>query len=110
MKISTKLLIAFAAVTLSLAGVSRADSAPFTVGNSYKIFFAPTSAQQAAELPTGAVKITATAGDWIKIEYSVSSNKRNASDPGKIDAVSTPYTAWVNLDQVVALIEAPKAE
>lgn len=98
---------------LALAGLAAfapmqgraADFSP-TVGATYVAVFAQTN----PELPTGPIKVVDAAEGWVKVEYTTTKKARNASNPGEIQDVATTHSAWINLDQVVALIEAPTAK
>lgn len=111
MKTLLKSLFAAAVIALPFTGLmaenASSDKKPYSINGSYLIAFAPSVSSPGLVAPTGPVTVIDEAEGWVKIQYVVSKNARNASDPGKVEAVETTYKAWVNLDHITAFVEAP---
>lgn len=102
--------LALLASTTVGALAEHPSSKPYNINSSYYIVFSATNPAPGVELPSGPATIIAESGNWIQIQYSSSKNVRNAADPGKIEASGTVHKAWINLDKISALVEAPAAK
>ena len=102
--------ISLLALTTILASAESPAKKPYELNASYVIAFSPIASQVGVELPTGPITVIDEAGDWIRIQYSISRNERSKSDSSKVEAVETVYKAWINLEHVAALVESTKAK
>jgi hypothetical protein len=112
MKPYFKPLFSLALLGLTTVGAlaEAPSSKPYTINSSYYIAFSGINPAPGLELPSGPVTIIAESGNWIRIQYSTSKNVRSKADPGKLEALETVNKAWVNLDNVSILVDAPAAK
>jgi hypothetical protein len=112
MKTYITLSIAFLALTFTTLHASDSDKKsmqPYTIGDSYIIYFSPISPTLTFELPTGIAKVIEdTEGGWVKIEYSIFRTSQEDNQSGKITAEEIRHSAWINLAHVVAFITPEK--
>jgi len=82
---------------------------PYAVGRSYIIAFGPVTPALSVELPSGIAKVVGESPyGWVQIEYSTFMKATQDSESKAPTFEEKHHSAWINLDHVVAFIDAEK--